>query len=124
MEYMEQLFISTQVQIRNRIWTKIPGNKTTFEFGPNLLGVQTGLEKSDKFPKFLICPALQIMNLDCHGCMAKTEVSILALLGLGLNENEKSVSIWIQLNQAHMPLIPSNYKMKHYRLHITGYSEN
>jgi hypothetical protein len=35
--------------------TKIPGSKTTFEFGPNLLGVQTYLEKFDKFPKILIC---------------------------------------------------------------------
>jgi hypothetical protein len=58
MEYMEQLSIWTQVQIR----TKIPGNKTTFEFGPNLLGVQTGLEKSDKFSKILICIVLQ----DCE----------------------------------------------------------
>jgi hypothetical protein len=31
--------------------TKIPRTKTAFEFGPNLLGFQTGLEKSDKLPK-------------------------------------------------------------------------
>jgi hypothetical protein len=62
MEYMEQLSIWTQVQIRNRIRTKIPRNKTTFEFGPNLLGVQTGLEKSDKISKILICIVLQ----DCE----------------------------------------------------------
>jgi hypothetical protein len=28
--------------------------QTTFEFGPNLLEVQIGLEKSDKFPKIII----------------------------------------------------------------------
>jgi hypothetical protein len=56
--------------------------------------------------------------------MVKSKVSIQALLGLDLKENEKSVWIWIQLNLAHTPLILSDYKMKHYRLHITGYSEN
>jgi hypothetical protein len=34
---------------------------------------------------------LKIVNLYWHGCMVKSEVSIHALLGLGLNENEKSV---------------------------------
>jgi hypothetical protein len=29
--------------------------QTTFEFGQNLLEVQTSFEKSDKFPKILIC---------------------------------------------------------------------
>jgi hypothetical protein len=38
-----------------KIGTKIPESKTTFEFVPNLLGVQTGLEKSGKFPKILVC---------------------------------------------------------------------
>jgi hypothetical protein len=36
--------------------------KTAFEFEPILLEAQTGLEKSDKFPKILICPSL----LDCE----------------------------------------------------------
>jgi hypothetical protein len=51
----EQLSFWTQVQIQIRTRTKNPGSKTAFEFGPNLLGVQTGLEKSDKFPTILIC---------------------------------------------------------------------
>jgi hypothetical protein len=29
-----------------------------------------------------------------------------------------------KLNQVHLPSIPSNYKMKHCRLHITGCGEN
>ncbi len=49
-----QLSLWNQVQIRNIIRTKIHGRKTSFEFWPNLLGVQTGLEKSDKLPKILI----------------------------------------------------------------------
>jgi hypothetical protein len=55
------------------------------------LGVQTGLEKSNKFLKFLFALAFHIVNLDWHDCMVKFEVSIHALLGLGLKENEKSV---------------------------------
>jgi hypothetical protein len=47
-----------QVTIGNRILIKNPGKKTPFEFGPNLLGVQTYLEKSDKFPKIPICLCL------------------------------------------------------------------
>jgi hypothetical protein len=48
MEDKEQLSVWKQVHIRNRIQlvhiqnriqTKIPGSKTSFEFGPNLLGV-------------------------------------------------------------------------------------
>jgi hypothetical protein len=54
MEDKEQLYFCTQVQIRHRIQTKIPGSQTAFEFGPNLLGDHTGLEKSDKLPKILI----------------------------------------------------------------------
>jgi hypothetical protein len=41
--------------------------------------------------KFLFALAFQIVNLDWHGCMAKSDLSIQALLGLGLKENEKSV---------------------------------
>jgi hypothetical protein len=29
-----------------------------------------------------------------------------------------------ELNQVHLPTISSNYKVKHYRLHIIGYHEN
>jgi hypothetical protein len=61
-EYKEQLSFWKQVQMQNRIRSKIPGSKNAFEFGPNLLGVQTGLEKSEKFSKILICLDL----LDCE----------------------------------------------------------
>jgi hypothetical protein len=54
---------------------KVMEAKIAFEFGPNLFGVQTGLEKSDKFPKILFALNFQIVNLDWHGCMAKSEVS-------------------------------------------------
>jgi hypothetical protein len=91
MENKEQLSFWTQVQIENRIQTKIPGSKTTFEFGPNLMGVQTDLEQSDKFPKILICLDLLDCEFRLHGCMKNSEVSMQALLGLGLKENEKSV---------------------------------
>jgi hypothetical protein len=59
-------FGHTQVQIRIRTQAKIHGSKTTFEFGPNLLGVQTSLEKSNKFPKILICLYLA----DCEFILA------------------------------------------------------
>jgi hypothetical protein len=36
--------------------------QTAFEFGPNLLEVQTCLERSNKFPKILICVDL----LECE----------------------------------------------------------
>jgi hypothetical protein len=62
MDNKEQLFFRTQVQIRNKIQTKIPRSKTAFEFGPNLLEVQTDLEQSDKFLKILISLDL----LDCE----------------------------------------------------------
>jgi hypothetical protein len=56
MEDKEQLLCWKQVKIQNIIRTKIPGRKTAFEFGSNLLGVQTGLEKSDKFPQNYYLP--------------------------------------------------------------------
>jgi hypothetical protein len=57
MEDKEHVYFWRQVQMRNRIRTKILGSKSAFEFGPNLLGFQTGLEKSNKFSKILICLA-------------------------------------------------------------------
>jgi hypothetical protein len=54
-EDREQLSFWKQVQIRSTIRIKIPGRKTAFELEPNLLGVQTSLEKSNKFPNILIC---------------------------------------------------------------------
>jgi hypothetical protein len=63
-EDKEQCFFWNPVQIQNRIQTKIPGIKTAFEFGPNLLGVQTGLGKFDKFPRIII-------SLDLPNCEFK-----------------------------------------------------
>jgi hypothetical protein len=51
---MEQFLFLNQVEIRNIIWIKNPESRTIFEFDSNLLGIQTGLEKSDKFPKIPI----------------------------------------------------------------------
>jgi hypothetical protein len=70
---------------------KIPGRKSTFEFGPNLLGVQTCLEKSEKFSKILICLDLP----DCEFGLAWLYGKICSFhtssLGLGLKEIEKRV---------------------------------
>jgi hypothetical protein len=38
---------------------------------------------------FLFALAFQNVNFDCHGCMAKSKVSIQAPLGLGLKEKWK-----------------------------------
>jgi hypothetical protein len=50
--------------------------KTEFEFGLNLLEVQTSFKKSEKFHNFSFALIFQIVNLDSYGCMAKFEVSI------------------------------------------------
>jgi hypothetical protein len=55
MKSEEELSFWKQVQIPNRIGIKTPRSKTGFEFELNLLGKQTCLEKSGKFPKILIC---------------------------------------------------------------------
>jgi hypothetical protein len=55
LEDKEQLSFWKQAQIRNRTWTKNPGKKTAFEFGPNLLGFKLIWKNSGKFPKILIC---------------------------------------------------------------------
>jgi hypothetical protein len=62
MKDKEKLSFWKEVQIQNIIQIKIPRSKTTFEFGPNLLGIRTYLEKCDKFPKILTCLAL----LECE----------------------------------------------------------
>jgi hypothetical protein len=54
MKGKEQFSFWKKVQITNRIWIKILGIKTAFEFELNLLDIQTYLEKSYKFPKILI----------------------------------------------------------------------
>jgi hypothetical protein len=41
--------------------------------------------------KFLFALPFEIVNLDWHVCMAKSEVPTQALLGLGLKEIEKRV---------------------------------
>jgi hypothetical protein len=64
MEDMEQPCFWKQVQFQNRIWVTILGSKTDFEFGPNLLGVQSQLERSDKFPKIII-----FQKQGCSGAM-------------------------------------------------------
>jgi hypothetical protein len=46
------------------------------------LEVQTGLKKSDKFPKIIIFLELTEYQFRLHGCMAKPEVSIQALFDL------------------------------------------
>jgi hypothetical protein len=58
----EQISFWKEVQIPNRIWIKILGSKTGFEFALNLFEVQTCLEKSGKFPKILTCFGL----LECE----------------------------------------------------------
>jgi hypothetical protein len=40
-------------------------------------------------PKFLFALHFWIVNLDWHSCMAKTKVSMQALLGLDLKEKKK-----------------------------------
>jgi hypothetical protein len=51
MEDRQQLSFWEQVQTQNRTGIKNSGSRIAFEFGPNLLGVQTDLVKSDKFPR-------------------------------------------------------------------------
>jgi hypothetical protein len=49
----EQLTFWKKVLIQNRIRIKSSGSKTTFEFGPNLLEVQTYLENLINSLKFI-----------------------------------------------------------------------
>jgi hypothetical protein len=63
------------------------------------------------------------MNLDWHGCMVKFEVFIQASFD-SLKIMKRVFEFEFELNQVHLLSIPSNYKMKHCRLHIGGYSEN
>jgi hypothetical protein len=66
--------------------------------------------------KFLFTLHFQIVNLDWHGCMTKSKVSIQALLGFGLKEKKRVFEFEFKLNHVHLLLIPRNYKMKHCRL--------
>jgi hypothetical protein len=102
----EQLSIWNQVKIRNKIEITIPGSKTIFEFGPNLLGVQTSLEKSDKFPKILIClglPECEFRLTWLHGEIWSFHTGS---IWLGLKVSEKRVWIEIQTNPSSIPLDP------------------
>jgi hypothetical protein len=74
-------------------------------------------------PKLLFALTFQNMNLDWHGGMAKFEVFIQASFD-SLKIIKRVFEFEFELNQVHLPSIPSKYKMKHYRLHITNYSEN
>jgi hypothetical protein len=64
MKDTEQLFIWNQVKIRNKIEITIPGSKTTFEFGPNLLGFKPVWKNLTNSPKLLSTLAFQNVNLD------------------------------------------------------------
>jgi hypothetical protein len=65
-----------QVQIQKWIWITNPRSRIAFEFEPNLLEVQTCLKKN--LINFLFALTFQNVNLDWHGCMVKSEVSIQA----------------------------------------------
>jgi hypothetical protein len=93
---MEQPCFWKQVQFQNRIWITILGSKTDFEFGPNLLGVQSHLERFDKFPKiiiFLDIPECEFRLAWLYGKIWSFHTSFIRL---GLKINEKRVWIWIQ----------------------------
>jgi hypothetical protein len=55
-EDKEQLYSWKHVQIPTGTRTKNPLSKTAFECGPNLLGVQTGLEKIWQIPQNFYLP--------------------------------------------------------------------
>jgi hypothetical protein len=124
MEVREQHSFWKQVQIRNIIWTKIPGSKIAFEFGLNFLGVQTGLEKSDKFLKIHISPDIPDYEFRLAWLYGKTWNFQTSSPWTWFERKWKRVWISIQLNQVHLLLIPSNYKMQHFRLQGNGYNKN
>jgi hypothetical protein len=72
-------------------------------------------------PKFLFALAFQNVNLDWHGFMVKFLVSIQAPLDLVRKKKKSGFEFEFNLNQVHMLLISSNYKMKHCRLQGDGY---
>jgi hypothetical protein len=69
------------------------------------LGFKLVWKNLTNFTKFLFGLSFQNVNLDWHGCMAKSKVSIQALLGLGLKENEGGFEFEFKLNQVLMRLI-------------------
>jgi hypothetical protein len=85
-EDREQCFFRKPFQIQNKIRTKIPGSKTSFEFRPNLLGVQIGLEKSDKFLKIIICRDLPNCEFRFAWLFGKTSCFHTSSRGLGFKE--------------------------------------
>jgi hypothetical protein len=65
----------------------------------------------------------QNLNLYWHDCMSKFEVSIQASFD-SLKIMNRVFEFEFELNQVHLPSIPSNYKMKHCRSHITSCNKN
>jgi hypothetical protein len=55
LEDKEQLSFWNKVQIQNIILIKNPRSRTVFELDLSLLGIQTCLKISNKFPKISIC---------------------------------------------------------------------
>jgi hypothetical protein len=117
MEDKEQLSFWKKVKIQERIWIKNSESKTTFEFGPNLLGIQTCLGKSDKFPKIFVCPD----PLECEFRMTWLYGKIWSFpkssIWLGLKINEKRVWIWIHTKESSISRI--RYYLQGEALQIT-----
>jgi hypothetical protein len=65
--------------------------KLLLNLGQIYWGFKLVWENLINYSKFLFAWTFQIVNLDWYGCMAKSDVSIQAHLGLGLKESEKSV---------------------------------
>jgi hypothetical protein len=101
MEDKEQLSFRYKFKFKTGFKLKILELKLLLNLGQIYWESKLIWKNLTNFPNFLFGMTFQIVNLDCHGCMAKTKVSI----------------------QAHMPLIPSNYKMKQCRLQGNSYSE-
>jgi hypothetical protein len=77
--------------------------QTAFEFGPNLLEVQTGLEKSDKFRKILIWLELPKCEFSFPWFYGKICIFHTSSLGLGLKIKKEGFEFEFKLNQATCP---------------------
>jgi hypothetical protein len=123
MENQEQLSFWKKAQIHNKNWVKNPGSRAALEFGPNLLEVRTCLEKSDKFPKILIWPDLPESEFRLEWLYEKIWSFHTSSIWLGLKVMNRGFEFKFKLNRAHVQWSTAVYKMKHCRLHISGYSE-
>jgi hypothetical protein len=103
-EDTEQLSFLNQVQIRNKIWIKNPGIRTVFEFDWNLLVIQTGLEKSDKFPKIPIY--LDLLECEFRLAWVHDKISRFHTLPwwLGLRIKEKGFEFEFKLETSSIAL--------------------